>query len=109
LRQKDRKTNSFYAARAYIKKYRSSSFSPSDLGDRFTLGEQEKVEEIVLSTEFQNLPNFHTYLKIANFGVTKMKTDKKFLDTNQPEFVQRDFKLERPKPTETEKPAKEKK
>jgi type IV secretory pathway TraG/TraD family ATPase VirD4 len=95
-----------FGKREVIKKYRSSSFSPSDLGDRFTLGEQEKVEEIVLPTEFQNLPNFHSYLKIANFGVTKMKTKKVFLPTPQPEFVQRDFKLKR---GESKKPAKENK
>jgi hypothetical protein len=40
-----------------------------------------------------------------------METEMKFLDTNQPEFVQRDFKLERPEPAkpETKKPAKGKK
>jgi type IV secretory pathway TraG/TraD family ATPase VirD4 len=91
-----------FGKREVIKKYKSSSFSPSDLGDRFTLGEQEKVEEIVLSTEFQTLPNFHSYLKIANYGVTKMETKKEFLETPQPEFIQRDFNLERHEP---EKPA----
>ena len=96
-----------FGKREVIKKYKSSSFSPSDLGDRFTMGEQEKVEEIVLPTEFQNLPNFHTYLKIANFGVTKMKTKKEFLKTLQPEFIPRDFKLERHEQTQKPTEAKE--
>ena len=89
-----------FGKREVIKKYRSSSFSPSDLGDRFSLGEQEKVEEIVLPTEFQNLPNFHSYLKIANYGVTKMETKQDFLPDVSPEFIPRDFRLKRKSLTE---------
>ena len=94
-----------FGKREVIKKYRSSSFSPSDVGDRFSLGEQEKVEEIVLPTEFQNLPNFHSYLKIANYGVTRMETKRDFLPDVSPEFIPRDFRLKRTaKPKQTENP-----
>ena len=83
-----------FGEREIIKKFKSSSFSPTDLGDRFTLGEQEKLEKIILPTEFQSLPDFYTYLKISNVGVTKMKTDKKFLKVQAKEFDQQDFGLE---------------
>lgn len=82
-----------FGEREVIKKFRSSSFSPNDLGDRFSLSEQEKLEKIILPTEFQSLPDFHTYLKIANYGVTHMKTKRKFLKTKSKEFAQRNFAL----------------
>jgi len=90
-----------FGEREVVKKFKSSSFSPNDLGDRFTLGEQEKLEKIVLPTEFQSLPDFHTYLKIANYGIARMETQRKFMKTKTAEFIQRDFALEemlRPKP-----------
>jgi len=93
-----------FGKREVIKKYRSSSFSPSDVGDRFSLGEQEKVEEIVLPTEFQNLPNFHTYLKIANYGVTRMETKPEYLPDISEEFIPRDFRLKRPDERQTDNP-----
>jgi hypothetical protein len=70
------------------------SFSPSDYGDRFSMSEQEKVEKIILSTEFQSLPDFHACLKIANYGLTRMKTPEKFLPSKNKEFIQRDFGLQ---------------
>jgi len=80
--------------REVVKKFKSSQFSPNDLGDRFSLGEQEKLEKVVLPTEFQTLPDFHSYLKIANYGMAKMETRKKFLPTVAEEFAQREFPLE---------------
>ncbi len=83
-----------FGEREVVKKFQSSQFSPSDLGDRFSMSEQEKLERIVLPTEIQNLPDFHSYLKIANYGLTKMKTPKKFLEKIAEEFEPRDFDLQ---------------
>ncbi len=83
-----------FGEREVIKKFQSSQFSPSDLGDRFSMSEQEKLEKIILSTEFQSLPDFHAYLKIANYGLTRMKTPQKFLPLTGKEFAPRNFKLE---------------
>ena len=55
---------------------------------------QEKLEKIILPTEFQNLKDFQTFLKIANYGITRMETPRKFLPTVAPEFLPRDFGLE---------------
>jgi len=41
-----------FGEREVIKKFQSSQFSPSDYGDRFSMSEQEKLEKIILSTEF---------------------------------------------------------
>ena len=83
-----------FGEREVIKKFKSSSFSPSDVGDRFSLGEQEKLEKVILPTEFQQLRDFHTYLKIANIGVAKMETKREFLPSTAEEFIQRDFALQ---------------
>ena len=84
-----------FGEREVIKKFQSSQFSPSDLGDRFSMSEQEKLEKIILPTEFQSLPDFHAYLKIANCGLTRMETPRKFLPVINDEFVARDFGLQR--------------
>ena len=93
-----------FGEREVIKKFNSSSFSPNDMGDRFTLGEQEKLEKIILPTEFQSLEDFHTYLKIANFGTSYMKTKRKFMKTKTDEFIQRQFTIEQVINNVTEKP-----
>jgi type IV secretory pathway TraG/TraD family ATPase VirD4 len=83
-----------FGEREVIKKFQSSQFSPSDYGDRFSMSEQEKLEKIILPTEFQSLPDFHAYLKIANYGLTKMKMPRKFLPLVSEEFTPRDFGLQ---------------
>ena len=83
-----------FGEREVVKKFKSSSFSPTDVGDRFNLSEQEKLEKVVLPTEFQSLPDFHTFLKIANYGTAYMETQKAFMETKTPEFVIRDFSIE---------------
>ncbi len=83
-----------FGEREVIKKFQSSQFSPSDLGDRFSMSEQEKLERIVLPTEIQNLPDFHAYLKIANYGLTRMVTEKRILPKQAEEYEPRDFGLQ---------------
>jgi hypothetical protein len=53
----------------------------------------EKLEKIILPTEFQNLKDFQTFLKIANYGITRMSTPRRFLPQVAPEFLPRDFGL----------------
>jgi type IV secretory pathway TraG/TraD family ATPase VirD4 len=83
-----------FGEREVVKQFQSSQFSPNDLGDRFSMSEQEKLEKIVLSTEIQNLPNFEAYLKIANYGLTRIKAPQKFLPLVCEEFLPKDFGLE---------------
>ena len=58
------------------------------------MSEQEKLEKIILPTEFQSLQDFHAFLKIANYGLTRMEIEQKFLKTIGKEFVPRDFGLQ---------------
>jgi len=83
-----------FGEREVIKKFSSSQMSPTDLGDRFSISDQEKLEKIILPTEFQNLKDFQTFLKIANYGITRMETPRRFLPAVAPEFLPRDFGLE---------------
>jgi type IV secretory pathway TraG/TraD family ATPase VirD4 len=83
-----------FGEREVVKQFQSSQFSPNDLGDRFSMSEQEKLEKIVLSTEIQNLPNFEAYLKAANYGLTRMNIPQKFLPLVCKEFLQKNFGLE---------------
>ncbi|MCI0723165.1 MAG: type IV secretion system DNA-binding domain-containing protein [Acidobacteria bacterium] len=83
-----------FGEREVVKKLHSSQMSPSDLGDRFSISDQEKLEKIVLPTEFQSLPDFHAYLKVANYGLTRMETPRKFLPLVREEFVPRNFGLQ---------------
>ena len=68
--------------------------SPTDLGDRISISEQEKLEKIILPTEFQDLHDFQTYLKIANYGITAMETPREFFPAITDEFLPRDFDLQ---------------
>ncbi|MCI0623920.1 MAG: type IV secretion system DNA-binding domain-containing protein [Acidobacteria bacterium] len=83
-----------FGEREVVKKFSSSQMSPTDLGDRISISEQEKLEKIILPTQFQDLKDFHAYLKIANYGVTTMQTSRKFLPAITDEFVPRDFDLQ---------------
>lgn len=83
-----------FGEREVIKNFNSSQFSPSDYGDRFSMSEQEKLEKIILATEFQSLQDFHAFLKIANYGLTRITLERKFLPVIADEFVPRDFGLQ---------------
>jgi hypothetical protein len=58
------------------------------------MSEQEKLEKIILPAEFQSLPVFHDYLKIANYGLTRMKMPQKFPPLKNEKFASRDFGLQ---------------
>ena len=82
-----------YGEQEVTRKNRSSSFGPSDSGDRFTLNEQDRIEKIILPTELQTLPTFVACLKISNYGITIMKTEKIFTNkqADTPEYLPKNF------------------
>jgi type IV secretory pathway TraG/TraD family ATPase VirD4 len=83
-----------FGEREVVKKFSSSQMSPTDLGDRISISEQEKLEKIILPTQFQGLKDFHAYLKIANYGITAMKMPREFLPAITDGFLPRDFDLQ---------------
>jgi hypothetical protein len=78
--------------RQVIKKVESRQLSPSDIGDRKGISDQEKIERLFLPTEFQNLANFEAIIKISNFGVSKIKVPKIIFKKRVPHFVMKQFK-----------------
>jgi len=82
-----------FGEREVIKKFSSSQMSPTDLGDRISISDQERLEKVILPTEFQNLPDFYTYLKIANHGITRMETPRNCLQLITPEFIPSRFEF----------------
>ena len=85
--------------RQIVKRVESRQLSPSDIGDRKGISDQEKTERVFLATEFQNLADFEAVIKIANFGVSKIKIPKIFFRSRAPHFVMRRFE---PPKTETD-------
>ena len=77
--------------RQIIKKVESRQLSPSDIGDRRGIADQEKIERLFLPTELQNLPDFAAVLKISNFGVSQITIPQNFCDIRVPHFVMRQF------------------
>ena len=54
-----------------LKKTQSDQMSPKTMGDRHTLQEQDKKEQIVLPTEIMSLEKFQFYLNLKGIGTTK--------------------------------------
>jgi type IV secretory pathway TraG/TraD family ATPase VirD4 len=77
--------------RQVIKVSRSKQMSPSDLGDRKSESEQEKIERLVMPAEFQALPDLTAIANIAGFGVSKITVPPIFFKERHPNFVMRDF------------------
>jgi type IV secretory pathway TraG/TraD family ATPase VirD4 len=94
--------------RQIVKKVESRQMSPSEIGDRKGISDQEKTERIFLPTEFQNLADFEAVIKISNFGVSKIKIPKIFFPSRVPHFVMKQFEPPKigvdPKPDQTAEP-----
>jgi Type IV secretory pathway, VirD4 components len=67
----------------------SRNMSPSDMGDRKNIAEQEKMERILIPAEFQNLPKLHAILNVADYGITNIKIPPIFYKEKYPNFVLR--------------------
>lgn len=77
--------------RQVIKRVESRSMSPSDVGDRKSVSDQEKTERLILATEFQELNKLEAILNISEFGVSKIKVPKVFFKERYPNFVMKKF------------------
>ncbi|SFL43943.1 type IV secretory system conjugative DNA transfer family protein [Pelosinus propionicus] len=84
-----------------IKTSHSRQMSPSEVGDRKSISEQDKTERLILPTEFQALPDLHAIVNIAGFGISKITIPALFYPEQHPNFIMRDFLLppDPPEPT----------
>lgn len=76
-----------------IKKMESRQMSPSDWGDRTSISDQEKIERLILGTEFQSFKDFEAIIKISNFGVSKITIPKIFYPEINKYFEQKEFEI----------------
>lgn len=77
-----------------IKKVESKQMSPESVGDRRSISEQDKIERLILPSEFQNLEEFEAIIKVSNYGISQMTVPKYFYPRVNPYFIMRDFQEE---------------
>ena len=91
LRIEDPETSRFlseaFGEREIVKKMESRSMSPGDWGDRHTISDQDKIEKVILQSQFQDLKDFQAYIKLGKIGITKFKIPVKFFVENLPHFI----------------------
>ena len=91
LRIEDPETSRFlseaFGEREIVKKMESRSMSPGDWGDRHTISDQDKIEKVILQSQFQDLKDFQAYMKLGKIGITKFKIPVKFFVENLPHFI----------------------
>jgi type IV secretory pathway TraG/TraD family ATPase VirD4 len=91
LRIEDPETSKFlsdaFGEREIIKKMESRSMAPGDFGDRHTISDQDKIEKILLQSQFQDLKDFNCYIKIGKVGITKFKIPVKFYTEKVTPFI----------------------
>ncbi len=63
-----------------IKRQESRSFSPSSMGDRLQVGDQQKRETLLSYSEIQHLEVFQFFYKLSGIGIAKFKVPGKFFD-----------------------------
>lgn len=91
LRIEDPETSRFlsdaFGEREIIKKMESRSMSPGDFGDRHTISDQDKIEKVLLQSQFQDLRDFEAYVKLGKIGMTRLKIPQVFVDERIEHFM----------------------
>jgi type IV secretory pathway TraG/TraD family ATPase VirD4 len=63
-----------------IKRQESRSFSPSSMGDRLQVGDQQKRETLLSYSEMQHLEIFQFFYKLSGVGIAKFMVPPKFYE-----------------------------
>ena len=69
-----------------IKMMQSRQMSPSEIGDRKSFSEQQKMERLIIPTEFQTQDDLHAIINIANFGISHIVIPQLFYKERHPEL-----------------------
>jgi len=77
-----------------IKVMDSHQMSPEAMGDRLSLNAQEKLEHVLLPSEFLHLREFQAYIKIADQGLTKVEIPRRFISARYPPYSERDLSIQ---------------
>ena len=65
--------------------------SPSEIGDRRSESDQEKIERLLMPVEFQGLEDLEAVINIAGFGISKINIPKIFFKERHSNFIMRKF------------------
>ena len=84
--------------REVIKTMEGRQLSPKDIGDRKSFTDQDKIERLLLPSEFMRLPDFRAIVKFSAFGVAELDIPKRFHETRGRPFIDR---LREPPPPES--------
>jgi len=60
--------------------------SPKDIGDRKTINDQDKIEKLMLPSEFMHIPDFRAIVKLSSFGISETAIPQLFLPARAPHF-----------------------
>ncbi len=63
--------------------------SPKDIGDRKTINDQDKIEKLMLPSEFMHITDFHAIVKLSSFSISETAIPRIFLQARVPHFQDR--------------------
>jgi len=75
--------------REVVKRMEGRQLSPKDIGDRKTINDQDKIEKLMLSSEFMHIPDFRAIVKLSSFGISEVDIPKEFYDSRIPHYLER--------------------
>jgi len=75
--------------REIIKRMEGRQLSPKDIGDRKTINDQDKIEKLMLPSEFMHIPDFRAIVKLSSFGISEVDIPKEFHDSRIPHYLDR--------------------
>jgi len=73
--------------REITKTNEASSISPAEMGDRRSYQKQDKIEKLFLGSELNSLKDFHCFMKLSFFGISKYEVEKRFYDPKIEPFI----------------------
>jgi type IV secretory pathway TraG/TraD family ATPase VirD4 len=75
--------------REIIKRMEGRQLSPKDYGDRKTITDQDKIEKLMLPSEFMHIPDFRAVVKFSAYGVSEVEIPREFHEVRGEHFVDR--------------------
>jgi len=73
--------------REIIKRMEGRQLSPKDYGDRKTINDQDKIEKLMLPSEFMHIPDFRAIVKFSAYGVSEVEIPREFYEVRGEHFV----------------------
>ena len=75
--------------REIIKRMEGRQLSPKDYGDRKTITDQDKIEKLMLPSEFMHIPDFRAIVKFSAYGVSEVEIPREFVKTKEVHYIDR--------------------